>query len=97
MGAAVPEMKTSDLETCCKKREVRVVNEWRGRRRRRRHEAVSDECWGGGEVRMCKPFLPKAGEERRRRGAVVGVMVVALPAQWLCAPAGWAEPPQCPA
>lgn len=32
-------------------------------------------------VRMCKSFF----------------WDVALPAQWLCAPAGWADPPQHPA
>lgn len=24
-------------------------------------------------------------------------IIVALPAQWLCAPGGWADPPQCSA
>lgn len=78
------KIKTSDLKTRCKKRADESCKRVVGVRRRRRDDTVSD---GGGWVRMCKPFLQ--GDQ--------GGMVVALPAQWLCAPAGWAEPPQCPA
>lgn len=31
------------------------------------------------------------------RGLSSQDVVIALPAQWLCAPGGWADPPQCPA
>lgn len=62
--------------------------------------------WHGGRGEIANQGKEK-GEWGRREMALLVVegvcmfffrdFIVALPALWLCAPGGWADPPRCPA